>query len=130
MKRRALWFFIAFALLALAAAYWWPNQAPPVTAPGAAATIAPPAVAVPAATPTAAAAASTAAKAKQPKPEVAIQDGKTIDFSSGVAVVKDDAKQKAAIDKSVKEMESAAKDVTFGPPAQQKAEPTPAPPKP
>ncbi len=70
-------------------------------------------------------------KAKAPKPDVAIQDGKTLDFSTGRVVVKDDAKQKAALEKSLKEMESAAAGVTFGPtPAPKKAEPAPAPPKP
>jgi len=70
-----------------------------------------------------------------PQPEVAIQDGKTIDFSSGRAVVKDDAKQKTLIEKSVREMADAAKDVTFGPAPAAAAEPKPAeppapPPKP
>ena len=55
--------------------------------------------------------------AGQRNPDVAIQDGKTIDFSSGRPVVKDSAKEKAAIDKAVKEMEDAAKDVTFSAPA-------------
>lgn len=49
----------------------------------------------------------------KPKPEVAIQDGKTIDFSSGRAVVRDSAKEKAIIEKSVKDMEEASKGVTF-----------------
>ena len=48
-------------------------------------------------------------------PPVAIEDGKTIDFSSGKPVVKDSTQDKAAIDKAVKEMDDAAKDVTFGP---------------
>ena len=46
---------------------------------------------------------------------VTIQDGKTIDFSSGKAVVRDTAGEKAIIDAAVKEMEAAAKEVTFGP---------------
>jgi len=46
-------------------------------------------------------------------PDVAIQDGKTLDFSSGRPVVKDTAKEKADIAKAVKEMEDAAKDVSF-----------------
>jgi hypothetical protein len=50
------------------------------------------------------------------KREVAIEDGKTIDFSSGAPIVKDDQKQKAAIEKSLKEMDAAARGVTFGPP--------------
>jgi maltose-binding protein MalE len=58
-----------------------------------------------------------------PHPEVAIQDGKTIDFSSGKPVVKDSAKEKAAIDKAVKEMEEAAKGVTFTSPTAPPAAP-------
>lgn len=49
-------------------------------------------------------------------PPVDIQDGKTIDFSSGKPVVKDSVEQKAIIDAAVKEMDEAVKDVTFGPP--------------
>ncbi|MCX6954283.1 MAG: hypothetical protein NTV51_19195 [Verrucomicrobia bacterium] len=49
-------------------------------------------------------------------PDVAIQDGKTIDFSSGQPVVKDSDKEKADIARAVKEMEEAAKDVSFSPP--------------
>lgn len=49
----------------------------------------------------------------KPKPEVVIQDGKTIDFSSGRAVVRDSSKEKALIEKSVKDMEEASKGVTF-----------------
>lgn len=59
----------------------------------------------------------------KPRPEVAIQDGKAIDFSSGRPVVKDTAKEKAAIDKSVKEMEEAAQGVTFSSPTAKPAEP-------
>ncbi len=58
----------------------------------------------------------------KPHPEVAIQDGKTIDFSSGKPVVKDSAKEKASIDKAVKEMDEAAKGVTFGSPTPKKTE--------
>jgi hypothetical protein len=47
--------------------------------------------------------------------EVPIQDGKTLDFSSGKAVVKDSAAEKAAIDRSVAQMDAAAADVTFVP---------------
>lgn len=66
------------------------------------------------------------------QPEIAIQDGKTIDFSSGRPVVKDDAKQKAAIDRAVREMDAAAASVTFAPaqPAGKKSAQPPAPPKP
>jgi hypothetical protein len=44
---------------------------------------------------------------------VPIQDGKTIDFSGGSPAVSDTAADKAAIDAAVKEMDAAAKDVTF-----------------
>ncbi len=46
---------------------------------------------------------------------VAIQDQKTLDFSSGKAVVKDDAAEKAAIEAALKEIEEATQGVTFGP---------------
>ncbi len=49
-------------------------------------------------------------------PEVAIQDGKTIDFSSGKPVVKDAEKEKAALAKGVKEINAAQKGVIFGSP--------------
>jgi hypothetical protein len=60
-----------------------------------------------------------------PHPEVAIQDGKTIDFSSGKPVVKDAEKEKAALAKGVKEINAAQKGVIFGSPkpAEKKAEP-------
>ncbi len=63
------------------------------------------------------------AGSSKPRPEVAIQDGKTIDFSSGRPVVKDTAKEKASIEKSVKEMEEAAKGVSFSPPAAKATDP-------
>jgi len=50
-----------------------------------------------------------------PKTTVAIQDGKTLDFSSGKPVLKDSADEKAIIEQSVKEMNEAAASVTFGP---------------
>jgi hypothetical protein len=46
-------------------------------------------------------------------PLVAIQDGKTIDFSGGTPVIRDGAADRAAIDAAVKEMDAAAKDVSF-----------------
>jgi maltose-binding protein MalE len=69
-----------------------------------------------------------ARKKTAPHPEVAIQDGKAIDFSSGKPVIKDSAKEQAAIAKAVKEMEEAAQGVTFSasqpqPTSQKKAEP-------
>ena len=74
------------------------------------------------------------AGASAPKPTVAIQDRKTIDFSSGKPVVKDSKQEQAIIDSAVKEMDEAAKSVHFDPPPsrvpdQPSAEPAPAPPK-
>lgn len=48
-------------------------------------------------------------------PTVKIEDGKTIDFSSGKPVVKDSAEDRKAIDAAVKEMDEASKGITFGP---------------
>lgn len=45
-------------------------------------------------------------------PPVAIEDGKTIDFSSGQPVVQDDA---AAIEQARREMEAATANITFAP---------------
>jgi hypothetical protein len=101
MKSRALWVFVVVAALVLAAVLWWRNQA---AAPS------------PAGHPAGAQTAVPGSPAPKAKPEVSIEDGKTIDFSSGVPIVKDDAKEKAAIERSVKAMEEAAKEVTFGPP--------------
>ncbi len=47
--------------------------------------------------------------------QVVIQDGKTIDFSSGAPVVRDNAQEKEIIDRALKEMEEAAANITFGP---------------
>jgi hypothetical protein len=44
---------------------------------------------------------------------VPIEDGKTIDFSDGTPVVKDSPADRAALDATVKEMDEAAKSVTF-----------------
>lgn len=63
------------------------------------------------------------------RPTVRIQDGKTIDFSSGKPVVKDSGEEKAIIDSAVKEMDEAAKNVRFSPnapkPEEQKKSPAP-----
>lgn len=45
----------------------------------------------------------------------AIQDQKTIDFSSGQAQVKNEAADKTALEAGLKEIEEATKGVTFGP---------------
>ena len=52
------------------------------------------------------------APARNPGP-VTIQDGKTLDFSSGTPVIKDTAADKAALDAAVREIDAASKDVTF-----------------
>jgi len=56
-------------------------------------------------------------------------DGQTIDFSSGRPVAKDTPADKAALDQAVKEMEEAAKDVTFAPPPQTTDQKAVAPPQ-
>ena len=57
----------------------------------------------------------------KPGPPITIQDGRTIDFSSGRAVVKDSAAEQAIIAAAVKEIDAAAHDVTFTPAAPPKA---------
>jgi len=52
---------------------------------------------------------------------VPIQDGRTIDFSSGSPAVKEDPASRAKMDAALKDMDEAAKTVTFP------AEPTPTP---
>lgn len=47
--------------------------------------------------------------------DLAKTDGKTIDFSSGQAVVKDSAEDQAAIAAALKDIEEASKGVTFAP---------------
>lgn len=54
----------------------------------------------------------------QAAPEVVpIQDGKTIDFSSGKAVVGDSVDEKSKLQRSVAEMQAAAGNVSFAPAA-------------
>ena len=53
---------------------------------------------------------------------------KTIDFTSGKAVVKDSAADRAAIDAAMKDIAAAQQEVTFAAP-QKKIEPPPVPPK-
>jgi hypothetical protein len=125
MKKPAAVLFI-LGFIALGAALAWfmhplrrssnpapgaPSAAPSVNASGTAPTTALTAVPSPAV----------------PKPSVAIQDEKTIDFSSGKPVVKDSAEEKAIIANSVKEMNEAAAGVTFGPAPTPQPAPKPAP---
>jgi hypothetical protein len=60
---------------------------------------------------------SVATAPASPLPEVAIQDGKTIDFSSGKPVLKNSPEEQAAIDAAVKEIDAATKGVIFNPTA-------------
>jgi hypothetical protein len=131
---------VALAVVAVAAIAWVllprPGHRTRETAPGALPAAAPAPVAAPLSThlsqppsppPPASGvpAALTAAPAAQPAPAgaagVAIQDGKTIDFSSGKPVLKDSPEEKALIARSVKEMDEAAQEVTFAPPAKKTA---------
>ncbi len=64
-------------------------------------------------------------KAGKMNPPIAIEDGKTIDFSSGAPVVKDSTKEKAIIDAAVKEMDAAVKDVAAKPVENKTAAPAP-----
>lgn len=48
-------------------------------------------------------------------PEVPIQDGATIDFSIGAPVVRSQADDQATMDKALREMSEAVKDITFEP---------------
>jgi hypothetical protein len=145
MRDRAFWVLVALMELLIVALVFSPSQNPQPATAGQLPTATAPKVSAPVVAPPAIAAsagpvpvtsvrtgvAQLSPAEKKSKTEVPIQEGKTIDFSSGVAVVKDDAKQKATIDKAVKDMEDALKNVTFAPPsAQKEAEPTPAPPKP
>jgi len=65
--------------------------------------------------------------APPPPVDLTKHDGKTIDFSSGKPVIKDSPRDRAAIEKAKKEMDEAARGVTFGP-SPKKTEPPPAPP--
>jgi len=59
-----------------------------------------------------------------PLPEVAIQEGKTIDFSSGTPEIRDTPEDRAALENAKAEMDEAVKDVVFAP--TKPAEPAPA----
>lgn len=76
-----------------------------------------PAVLAPVQRPAAPTAQPNLAAPKAPPQPVTIQDGKTIDFSSGKAVVKDEAKEKTALEKSLAEIDAATANVTFEPSA-------------
>lgn len=48
-------------------------------------------------------------------PEVPIQNGTTIDFSTGSPVIRSQGADKEALDRALREMADAVKDVSFGP---------------
>jgi hypothetical protein len=145
MKDRTIWAFLAFALLVLGGIYLLrsgPSKSAPVTTTApASATLTTGPVAAPASSPTTAASTPARASTTATGPElqlgrngqrIPIQDGKTIDMSSGRPVVQDDARSRATIEKAVREMEEAAKSVTFRPtpaPAEKKKEEPPPVPK-
>lgn len=131
MQKLRIAAFIIFFIAVGAAGAWFlrpqayrnpPGTQSPAPAAQPAALATPPPAAASAATPANIAAAAT-------KTDVAIQDEKTIDFSSGKPVVKDSADEKAIIANSVKEMKEAAAGITFGP-APKPAEPAKKPPAP
>jgi hypothetical protein len=113
MKTRRLWTLVTFVIAAVLALALWSMRRHDATPPQAT-------------TP-----AGKTAPGGKATSVVPIEDRKTIDFSSGTPVVKDSAQEKAIIDRAAKEMEEAAKDVSFSPPETTeptKAEPTkPAP---
>ena len=121
MKKLGLAAFIIFFIAVGAVGAWFFRAQAYRTAPAPSATTPSPAAVTP---PTTAAAAT----AVSPKPEVAIQNEKTIDFSSGKPVLKDSAEEKVIIANSVKEMNEAAAGITFGPAPKPAAKP-PAPPQ-
>lgn len=142
MQKRHLGLLVVVAL-GVALGYWWMRRSANTRLPSTAAIATPSTPSVsPAATPVPAApvrpgtvpptqidgvpskqvVATPVGAAQLPaRPDAAIEDRKTIDFSGGKAVVKDSAEDKAIMDASVKEMEEATKNITFEPlPAQPK----------
>ena len=95
MKRRLLYFVLGL-VAGMVGGYLYLRHRPPPPPPIAPATVPPPAPA-------------------QPRPEVAIQEGKTIDFSSGKPEIRDTPEDRAALEKAKAEMDEATKDVVFPP---------------
>ena len=144
MKNRILW--LALTVAVIAAAYFIARRPTP-PAPGGTADRTPPAsqtrsvapgpvyaTPAPVATQTAPGRPMTTAtpvaprvqrKTESPKPVVPIQDGATIDFSIGAPVVRSGGTDTEALERSLKEMATATKDVTFPPPAKPAPEPAP-----
>jgi hypothetical protein len=123
MKKLTVILALLFMLVTLAVIFFGRHKVAHPTAPDA-----PNPTSLPSATSTAATSLGTSSPSA-PQSVVAIQDGKTLDFSSGKPVLKDSADEKAIIEQSVKEMNEAAAGVTFGPapkpPAPDPKRPTP-----
>jgi pyruvate/2-oxoglutarate dehydrogenase complex dihydrolipoamide acyltransferase (E2) component len=133
-SKRVVWLLVAGAIVA-ALLLWRADDSPSSTTAPAPVTAAPaaPSGTSPAPAPLPVLPAVASAPAEEPAPVAVdppappapplplapgvepIQDQKTIDFSSGKAVVKEDEAEKAAIEAALKEIEEAVKGVTFGP---------------
>jgi hypothetical protein len=59
----------------------------------------------------------TVPNAPAPAREVAIEDGKTIDFSHGAAEIRATPADQTAINAALREMQEATKNISFEPPA-------------
>lgn len=110
MKTRVPWILVVLAAVVVGAGLWLrekpvrPTTPPPVAEPNepSAGSFSP---------------AKVDFRVPLPKPNLLeIQDGKTIDFSSGLPIIKDSEKEKAALARALKEMEEAAASVSFGAP--------------
>jgi hypothetical protein len=116
MQKRT-WFWLLVTALVAAGIYFATRPGSPATSPAIARPAEPgtsPANAM--ANPVSRPIVSPASPAVSPTSSgVAIEDRKTIDFSSGKPEVRNTDADKAAVDAAVKEIEAATKDVTFGP---------------
>lgn len=95
MKRRLLYFVLGLVAGLIGGYLYLRHRAPPPP-PMAPAAVPPPTPA-------------------QPMPDVAIQEGKTIDFSSGKPEIRDTPEDRAALEKAKREIDEATKDVVFAP---------------
>lgn len=129
MKDRTIWVVLVLLGVIAGGVYFLRSRsvrapagpAPAAVAPVPAIQSPPPAAPGPAPAPAVAGPTVQAGRSGVPVP---LQDGKTIDMSSGRPVVRDDAASRAAIEKAKKEMAEAAAEVTF------KSQPAPAQPGP
>lgn len=110
MKSRAPLLYAAFAALVLLAIYLAQSSRP----------VAPAEPAAPGIRPLPASRSSPRAQVSRPPPpvvEIAIQDGKTIDFSQGSAEIRNTLADQAAMEAALKEIQEATKNITFEVPA-------------